>query len=230
MFVEKECINNKKIIGEKFEKLITRLQSEVAGISAKKMFEHRSYFVNEFIEGLWQDNPTDCVEDTFFFFGTLWSFLDCSLLSNLILQFGSEELNSEMSQYHTCLSEFMKNTKVCDLFSLQLYDEKIPNYEIVEVKFFNSNMTLKSIEDFKNRFKCLEHSYYYKFMEGCVSVMWLIPLSLVSDFKNEVQSKNKILFAQYKVMKIMVADEDDPIFKHRALQGEINRIALYIAF
>ena len=147
----------------------------------------------------------------------LWNFIDYHLLEYLVNKLGSITLRSEMAEYMTELSNFMRKTTISSLIRFWPgRKESPPKYEKVSAKLdLNPNKcTLEQLNIIRTRlcnyflpplseFAML----FYKVEEGSILVTWLIAKNLIPTLiKRLCSSECYKSFEEYHVVSLCIKE------------------------
>ena len=149
--------------------------------------------------------------------GTYWNFLNFDLLKHVIKKFGSENLKQKMKSYKCDLQSFRRVTRVCDFIDCWPVQGEAPEADLREfvtkMKHDWNNCTLEDLDKIKGVITC--KFFIPKFAlwlrdikEGCITIVWLIPVSLVKALQEAIEGTSSEFFMEHKIETITIDGQE----------------------
>ena len=145
----------------------------------------------------------------------VWTFLDYYLVHYIIDELNVKDLSLKMTEYIGAIQEFKKRTLVMPFIKCwKGHPRNIPNYEKVEIKFNDTNITLAKLDNLREGLKqaffpslssCAACIYYDHFDKGCFIVVLLFPNELLKILKGSIRHCS--LFDKFNIAYLSIHDE-----------------------
>ena len=146
--------------------------------------------------------------------GTYWDFLNFDLLEHVINKFGSQDLKYKMESYKDDLQSFRKFTRLCDFIDCwPVRGQNPPEMElrefVVKAGHHWDNCTLEDLEKLKGvitrKFFLPEFVLRLReIKEGCITIIWLIPVPFVKVLQEDVQHTSSEFFIEQNIEAIII--------------------------
>ena len=128
-----------------------------------------------------------------------WDFLNCTLLKNLVYEFGDYTLQADMSDYMKRLKTFRSSTRICDFKQYHSkVNKKLPKQDfqdlMTESKFSWSKSTLEDLEKMKENFtqQFSLPSFVMNLkdvvQQGSIRITWRLPTLIVSALRKNLEN------------------------------------------
>lgn len=152
------------------------------------------------------------INEIFCWLNLYWDYLNFSLLEYIVRVYGNAAMK-EMKEYAEEVKVFRNETPLNIFWNVQprRHVDIPPDLKEVISKHDEdwSNFTLEQVENFRQEFAA-EYSLYKfaivlaKIEMGSVIITWLVPSSIVTNLRDEIQGGHDALLRQRNILKLTV--------------------------
>ena len=193
---------------------MNRLRARLVLLDVSRKHEHQE-FINNHLMNFHQKMT---FTDLWARLGNYWDFLNFDLLEHIINKFGSAGLKHKMKSYKRDLQSFRKSTRLCDFISCwPVRGQTPPETELREfvakVGHHWDNCTLEDLEKLKG---VITHKFFLpefvlrlrELKEGCITIIWLIPVPFVKVLQEAIESTNSEFFLEQNIETITIDGQE----------------------
>ena len=193
---------------------MNRLRARLVLLDVSRKHEHQE-FINNHLMNFHQKMT---FTDLWARLGNYWDFLNFDLLEHIINKFGSARLKHKMKSYKRDLQSFRKSTRLCDFISCwPVRGQTPPETELREfvakVGHHWDNCTLEDLEKLKG---VITHKFFLpefvlrlrELKEGCITIIWLIPVPFVKVLQEAIESTNSEFFLEQNIETITIDGQE----------------------
>ena len=156
------------------------------------------------------------MEEIFLLLNLYWDFLNYTLLEHIVNEFGNNDTKCAMAKYVTELVAFRKATKLSNFVTHWPCTEKVPpdmTKLVTKMERDWYNCTLEDVEQFRRTLtqKLLLPSFAVllrKAEQGCISLTWLIPSSIVNLLSKDIHNTKLRWFKEHCIERLSIDGQD----------------------
>ena len=211
---------------------LSQFRNRLSALPSSNRYEHAEFLESKF--PLFE--KAESFAGIFVHFSTYLSFIDFSLLEDIIKHFGSAALKQRMNRYASEMREFRLNTTVKEVLPYLPHRKRklLPDFSAMEVKLdidIDAHTTLEDVDQWRKSFAsdlllseftlCL-----FRMEKSSLLIVWLIPSAIVPHVKEAFQKENNLSFIlKHKILKLSINEESIYPFRISRITGNLSEVS-----